>query len=432
MPLRRLTRWTNSTTVEVRLAITCGIDWAENHHDVALVDEAGKLVAKRRISDDAEGYRQLLAAAGRGGRHRAGPDPGRDRDRARPADLMPARDRAHGVLDQPDGGGPLSRAAPRSRGRSPITRTRWRWRTSCAPTPTCTGRCRPTPSWCRRSPCWPARSRTRCGTADSCPTSCARTSSSTSRPRWPRSRSAASAWTPARPAPCSPSRRTRPPRRSSPRPGWARCCARPAGNATSRPGPTRLRGIFTADYLHQLPLVETAMGRQTLALVLQLDAACRAADDLAEAAAEAFAEHPDAAILDQLPRYRPAHRRPGARRDRRRPRPVPRRTRAEVLRRLSADHRRHRQEPGRATTARSRTSGSPRPATCGSSARCPHPRSRNTTTAAAPPATGTPRRCATCSTGCWAASTTACRPARPSTRPKPSRSPNPESRTAAA
>src|SRR6188472_819908 len=45
---------------EVRLAITCGIDWAETHHDVALVDGAGKLVAKRRITDDAEGYRRLL------------------------------------------------------------------------------------------------------------------------------------------------------------------------------------------------------------------------------------------------------------------------------------------------------------------------------------------------------------------------------------
>jgi transposase len=42
------------------LTITCGIDWAENHHDVALVDEAGKLVAKRRIGDGVQGYRQLL------------------------------------------------------------------------------------------------------------------------------------------------------------------------------------------------------------------------------------------------------------------------------------------------------------------------------------------------------------------------------------
>ena len=63
----------------------------------------------------------------------------------------------------------------------------------------------------------------------------------------------------------------------------------------------RLRIIFTGDYLHQLPAVEQAMGRQTLALVLQLDAACRAADDLAEAAAAAFAQHPDAEILTSFP-----------------------------------------------------------------------------------------------------------------------------------
>ncbi|RSS25834.1 IS110 family transposase, partial [Streptomyces sp. WAC05858] len=43
------------------MTITCGIDWAENHHDVALVDEADQLVAKRHINDDAEGYRQLLS-----------------------------------------------------------------------------------------------------------------------------------------------------------------------------------------------------------------------------------------------------------------------------------------------------------------------------------------------------------------------------------
>jgi hypothetical protein len=51
------------------LTITCGIDWAENHHDVALVNPAGKLVAKRRISDGVTGYRrllELLAEAGDG------------------------------------------------------------------------------------------------------------------------------------------------------------------------------------------------------------------------------------------------------------------------------------------------------------------------------------------------------------------------------
>ncbi|MEE4590286.1 IS110 family transposase, partial [Streptomyces antimycoticus] len=35
-------------------------DWAEHHHDVALVDDTGQLLAKRRISDDVAGYRLLL------------------------------------------------------------------------------------------------------------------------------------------------------------------------------------------------------------------------------------------------------------------------------------------------------------------------------------------------------------------------------------
>ena len=35
--------------------IICGLGWAENHHDVALVEETGKLVAKQRIGDDAPG-----------------------------------------------------------------------------------------------------------------------------------------------------------------------------------------------------------------------------------------------------------------------------------------------------------------------------------------------------------------------------------------
>ena len=52
------------------MRVFCGIDWAEDHHDVALVDAEGKLVAKRRISDDAAGFAmllQLLAAAGDSG-----------------------------------------------------------------------------------------------------------------------------------------------------------------------------------------------------------------------------------------------------------------------------------------------------------------------------------------------------------------------------
>jgi transposase len=39
----------------------CGIDWAEDHHDVALVDGHGRLLARQRISDDAAGLAALLA-----------------------------------------------------------------------------------------------------------------------------------------------------------------------------------------------------------------------------------------------------------------------------------------------------------------------------------------------------------------------------------
>lgn len=42
------------------MAMSCGIDWSEDHHDVAVVDADGRLVAKRRIGDDAAGFGQLL------------------------------------------------------------------------------------------------------------------------------------------------------------------------------------------------------------------------------------------------------------------------------------------------------------------------------------------------------------------------------------
>ncbi len=40
--------------------IYCGIDWAERTHDVALGDDDGQLLAKRRITDDASGNQLAL------------------------------------------------------------------------------------------------------------------------------------------------------------------------------------------------------------------------------------------------------------------------------------------------------------------------------------------------------------------------------------
>jgi transposase len=63
----------------------------------------------------------------------------------------------------------------------------------------------------------------------------------------------------------------------------------------------RLREIFADTYLHQPPQVEAAMGIQLAALLHQFDAACRAADELAEAATAHFEQHPDATIITSFP-----------------------------------------------------------------------------------------------------------------------------------
>jgi Transposase len=56
---------------EVKLTITCGIDWAEAHHDVALIDKQGVVLARSRIDTDAAGFSMLLALIAE---HGGGPD----------------------------------------------------------------------------------------------------------------------------------------------------------------------------------------------------------------------------------------------------------------------------------------------------------------------------------------------------------------------
>jgi transposase len=43
------------------VAVACGIDWAEGHHDVAIVDEAGVVIVAERIGNDAAGLSRLLS-----------------------------------------------------------------------------------------------------------------------------------------------------------------------------------------------------------------------------------------------------------------------------------------------------------------------------------------------------------------------------------
>jgi hypothetical protein len=43
------------------MEVYCGIDWAEDHHDISLAGRDGQLLARRRIGDDAAGLAALLA-----------------------------------------------------------------------------------------------------------------------------------------------------------------------------------------------------------------------------------------------------------------------------------------------------------------------------------------------------------------------------------
>jgi transposase len=54
--------------------------------------------------------------------------------------------------------------------------------------------------------------------------------------------------------------------------------------------------------VYQPQLVEDALGKQMLALLIQVQAACAAADNLAKAVDEAFPQHPDAETVLSFPR----------------------------------------------------------------------------------------------------------------------------------
>jgi transposase len=44
--------------------IFVGVDWAEDHHDVCVMDQAGEILGKRRVADSVEGVGELHALVG--------------------------------------------------------------------------------------------------------------------------------------------------------------------------------------------------------------------------------------------------------------------------------------------------------------------------------------------------------------------------------
>jgi transposase len=284
----------------LKLTITCGIDWAEDHHDVALVDETGKLVAKQRIKDDADGFRLLLALLAEAGDCAEAPIPVAV-ETARGLVFACLRTTGRKVYSI----NPMAVARYRERHRSARAKSDHADAMTLAnilrthadvhrPLPADSelvraiavlARAQQDTVWNRAQLNNQLRSHLKQYYPAALAAFAVRGVGLDSRE--------ARAVLAAAPDPHTAARLTR---------AQLRAALRRSGRQRNiEVWVERLRTLFTGDYLHQPPLVEQAMGRQTLALVAQLDAACRAADDLAEAAAEAFAAHPDAEILCSFP-----------------------------------------------------------------------------------------------------------------------------------
>ncbi|WP_189177679.1 IS110 family transposase [Streptomyces lasiicapitis] len=280
--------------------IYCGIDWAERTHDVALVDDTGQLLAKRHITDDAAGYKillDLLAEYGDTAEHPI------------PVAIETSRGLLVAVLRQGKRKvfaiNPM--AAARYRDRHSVSRKKSDpgdalvlaniLRTDMhahRPLPgdsdlaraiAVLARAQQDATWNRQQGANQLRSLLR--------------------EYYPAALDAVATWTNGL---CRPEAREL--LRTAPTPARAARLSRTQISAAlKRAGRKRgieteagrIREVFRAEYAHQPPLVEGALGQQMLALLVQLEAACTAADDLAKAVEEAFPQHPDADVILSFP-----------------------------------------------------------------------------------------------------------------------------------
>ncbi len=280
--------------------VYCGIDWAEGHHDISLVDRDGQLLARRRIGDDAAGLTALLDLLAEHGDS--------------PGDLIPV------AIETPRG---LLVACLRATGRkvypiNPMSVARYRDRHSVAGRKSDHGDSfvlasvlrtdmdmhRPLPAdselaqaiavlaraqqdavWDRTT----AHNKLRSHLREYYPGFLAAFADARGGIMRPEARVILAA----APTPADAARLTAAQLRS-----LLKKAGRRRGIDTEA---ARLREAFSVPQMRQLPLVEAAMGRQALALLGQLDAACAAAADLERAVTESFSLHPDAGIITSFP-----------------------------------------------------------------------------------------------------------------------------------
>ncbi len=282
------------------MEVFCGIDWAEDHHDIALVNRDGGLLARRRISDDAAGLAQLLGLLAEHGDS--------------------AEDPVAVAIETPRG---LLTACLRATGRmvysiNPMAVARYRDRHSVAGRKSDHGDAvvlanilrtdahahRPLPAdselaqaiavlaraqqdavWARTA----AHNKLRSHLREYYPAFLAAFNGAKGGIMRPEARAILAA----APDPAAAAALTL---------TQLKALLKRAGRHRGIDvGAARLRQAFRAPQMRQLPLVEQAMGRPALALLGQLDAACAAADDLEQATIESFNQHPDAEIITSFP-----------------------------------------------------------------------------------------------------------------------------------
>lgn len=290
------------TEVQRLSAIFCGIDWAEGHHDIALVDQDGAQVAKLRISDDSAGFHTLTELLARHGDSAEAPIPV--------------------AIETPRG---LLVACLRVTGRqiyaiNPLAAARYRDRGSVSRAKSDAADARMLANILRtdRHAHRPLPADSEAGQAIAVLARAHQDAVWDRQQMVNRLRSHLREYYPAALAafhgPSKPgldSRRARVVLSAAPTPADAATLTRSQLRAllkrADRPRRgieaevERLRTIFRADYLHQLPQVEQAMGHQAASLLRQLDAACDSVAQLAATTKETFLAHPDADIITSFP-----------------------------------------------------------------------------------------------------------------------------------
>ncbi|WNC00367.1 IS110 family transposase [Streptomyces sp. CGMCC 4.7035] len=282
------------------MTVTCGIDWANDHHDVALVDHEGTLLARARITDDAAGLQQLLGLLTTHGDSEDAPIPvAIETSRGLLVACLRATKRPIYAIN------PM--AAARYRDRHAVARKKSDHLDAMVlanilRTDRAAHRPLPDDSELAQAIAVLARAqqdavwdRTQAGNK----------LRSHLREYFP---GFLAAFQPRREGLCTKAARVV--LAAAPTPEQAakltrtQLCSllKKAGRQRGIEAEAeRLRQALRVPQMRQLPQVEQAMGRQAIALLRQLDAACTSADDLTAAAVESFEAHPDAEIITSFP-----------------------------------------------------------------------------------------------------------------------------------